>query len=259
MLSQRCSTVFLPQMPEHLSPLVSIIVPFFNEQDSLVALVREIESQFTAIKHELILVDDGSTDTSLKVALALSNDAIKVVALDGNHGQSKALKAGMDCSTGILLATMDADGQNLSKDLLPMIQLLQSQQGSQIQMVQGIRTMRIDSWQKRLPSWCANFIIRKCLGVSVTDTGCSLRVFRREVLTKMVYFNGFHRYIPVIAKMQGFQVREIPVGHAARMHGISKYGWGRLPKVLRQIALLRIRPQWLVDDMAYKLRVLPQS
>jgi hypothetical protein len=73
----------------------------------------------------------------------------------------------------------------------------------------------------------------------------------------MVYFNGFHRYIPVIAKMQGFQVREIPVGHAARMHGISKYGWGRLPNVLRQIALLRIRPRWLVEGMVYKLRVLP--
>ena len=258
MLSQRCSTVFLPQMPEHLSPLVSIIVPFFNEQDSLVALVREIELQFTAIKYELILVDDGSTDASLKVALSLANDAIKVVALDGNHGQSMALKAGIDCSTGALLATLDADGQNLPKDLLPMIQLL-SEQGAQIQMVQGIRTMRIDSWQKRLPSRCANFIIRKWLGVSVTDTGCSLRVFRREVLTKMVYFNGFHRYIPVIAKMQGFQVREIPVGHAARMHGISKYGWGRLPNVLRQIALLRIRPQRLVEGMVYKLRVLPQS
>jgi glycosyltransferase involved in cell wall biosynthesis len=152
MLSQRCSTVFLPQMPEHLSPLVSIIVPFFNEQDSLVELVREIESQFTAIKHELILVDDGSTDASLKVALSLANDAIKVVALDSNHGQSMAIKAGIDCSTGFLLATMDADGQNLPNDLLPMIQLLQSEQGAQIQMVQGIRTMRIDSWQKRLPS-----------------------------------------------------------------------------------------------------------
>ncbi len=245
-------------MSEFVSPSISVIVPFFNEQDNLEALIKEIQTCLAELKHELILVDDGSTDTSLKVALALANDAVKVVALDGNYGQSMAIKAGIDCSSGILLATMDADGQNLPKDLLPMIQLLQSQQGAQIQMVQGIRTIRIDSWQKRLPSRSANFIIRKWLGVSVTDTGCSLRVFRREVLTKMVYFNGFHRYIPVIAKMQGFQVREIPVGHAARTHGISKYGWGRLPKVLRQIALLRIRPQWLVDGVVYKLRSLHQ-
>lgn len=241
-------------MSDSYAPHVSVVVPFLNEEENLGPLVTAIRQALEGISYELILVDDGSTDRSLSVAMAFENDRTVVISLLGRHGQSYAIKAGLDRSYGRFIATLDADGQNLPSDLLPMLQFLERADGKGIDMVQGFRGQRHDNVLKRLPSLCANALIRWILRVPVQDTGCSTRVFRRSVLESLLYFDGFHRYIPVIAVMKGHALRQMHVGHAPRMKGTSKYGLGRIPTVIWQIVLLRFWPEQLAKGLTYRSR-----
>jgi len=235
------------------SPLLSVIIPFLNEENNLEPLVEALQDCLRPIDFELILVDDGSTDRSLDIARSLTNARIKVIALATRHGQSTAIKAGMDHSIGAYIATLDADGQNPPEFLIQMMEMMLHPDHSELDMIQGERAQRQDNSVKRLQSTVGNAVIRMWLGVSVRDTGCSLRIFKRSVLNNMWYFNGFHRYLPVIAMMQGFELRQMHVGHAPRTSGNSKYGLERIPLVLYHIALLRLRPQWLVTGLRYTL------
>ncbi len=241
-------------MPDVSVPRISVVVPFLNEEDNLRPLVMELRKALKGISHELILVDDGSTDRSLSVARGLEDDRTLVIVLAARHGQSYAIKAGLDRCTGLFIAKLDADGQNLPSDLVPMLWLLEGEEGKGSDMVQGYRGERHDNVIKRLPSLCANAVIRWVLHVPVKDTGCSTRVFRRSVLESLLYFDGFHRYIPVIAVMKGHSLQQIRVGHAPRVKGVSKYGLGRIPKVLWQVALLRFSPCHLETGLPYRTR-----
>lgn len=238
-------------MTTTVPPLLSVIIPFLNEQDNLEPLLKDLQDCLRPFDYELILVDDGSSDCSLDIARALCNERIKVLALASRHGQSTAIKAGIDESTGTYIATIDADGQNPPEFLVPMMEMMLHANNAAIHMVQGERAKRKDNIIKRLPSAVGNAAIRLWLGVTVRDTGCSLRIFKRSMLTNMWYFNGFHRYLPVIAMMQGFKIQQMHVGHAPRISGSSKYGLERIPLVLYHILLLRLRPQWLATGLRY--------
>jgi glycosyltransferase involved in cell wall biosynthesis len=229
---------------------ISIIVPFYNEKGNIEQLVKEVSRTFINYNYELILVDDGSTDGAGEGLKDLLSNNIKLISLDKNYGQSAAIKAGFDCSRSDTLALLDGDLQNLPEDLVVMLQALKNQP---VEMVQGCRVNRLDSAGKRLPSFLANRLIQIMFGLPCRDVGCSTKVFKKQLLHNMVYFKGFHRYIPLIAYLQGFKLLELEVGHNARTAGQSKYGAGRIWPVVYHLFMLKFFPQKLVTPLPYSL------
>lgn len=195
---------------------VSIIVPFFNESDSVVAVLEEVRRTNPAA--EIIAVDDGSSDDTW--------DKIQTVAgvrgLHGhpNRGQSAAIYTGLRAARGKLCVTMDGDGQNDPADI-PV--LVSKALEADIDVVCGYRAQRKDTWSRRIASRVANGIRRRFLQDGVRDTGCSLKVFPKEAVDFLVPFNGLHRYLPAIFLKAGLRLGEVPVNHRPRQAGASKY------------------------------------
>jgi len=206
-------------------PWLSIVVPAYDEAPSLRTLHREIGEALAKLGRpwELVWVDDGSTDATLAVMreLAAEDPRVRVVALDGNHGQSAALDAGFRRARGEVLATLDADLQNDPADLPRLLTAL-----DRADVVNGVRQGRRDGWVRRVSSRIANRFRNWATGDAVTDVGCSLRVMRAEYVRRVKLFRGLHRFLPTLLRMEGARVTELPVSHRPRVHGRSKYGIG---------------------------------
>lgn len=206
-------------------PWLSVVVPACDEEASLRTLHAEIAAALAGLERpwELVWVDDGSTDGTLAVMreLAAADPRVRVVALEGNHGQTAALEAGFHRARGEVLATLDADLQNDPADLPRLLAAL-----DRADVVNGVRQGRRDGWVRRVSSRIANGFRNWATGESVTDVGCSLRVMRADYVRRIKLFRGLHRFLPTLLRMEGARVIELPVSHRPRRHGRSKYGIG---------------------------------
>ena len=230
---------------------LSIIAPAHNEQDNIVGLVDDVRQAMAdaGISFELIVVNDGSTDqTEARLTeQAASHPWLRAYRMldtppGRGHGQSAAFHAGIRQTRGALIALMDADRQNDPAALPRMIQVLREQDAD---MVHGDRSAnRRDTLVRRVSSWVGRAFRRVVLGDTIRDTGCSLRVFKRDVgLALPLQYRGIHRFIPVYARMLGFTVTEVPVAHRPRAAGDAKYGiWNRaLPGLIDLLAVRWMR------------------
>ncbi|MCB1095733.1 MAG: glycosyltransferase family 2 protein [Verrucomicrobiae bacterium] len=203
------------------APKLSVVVPLYNEEDNVLPMIEELHRALDGIPHELVLVDDGSTDgTAGKIP---PNDpTIRFVRFEANTGQSAAMYAGVHAAAGEIIALIDGDLQNDPADIPKLIEELN--RGADLAC--GYRASRKDTAFKRLQSRIANFVRSRFTGDGVRDTGCTLKAMKRPCRDALVPFTGMHRFIPALIKGAGFKVVELPVNHRARQHGVSKYGFG---------------------------------
>ncbi len=211
-------------------PNLSVVIPVFNEHGSLTELHRQIQAVAEAHQYELelIFVDDGSGDGSWQVLkqLAEANELVQCLRFRRNFGKAAALRAGANAAAGELIITMDGDLQDDPAEIPRMIEKL----GDDFDLVSGWKAVRNDPVGKTLPSKIFNWLVGWLTGVKLHDHNCGFKIYRREVFDEVKLYGEMHRFIPVLAAAQGFRVGEIPVNHRAREHGVSKYGWSRLPK-----------------------------
>jgi dolichol-phosphate mannosyltransferase len=206
-------------------PELSVVVPAYNEVESLPPLFSELRAALAATGRtwELLVVDDGSTDgTAAALAAEAARDPRVVpLVLERNAGQSAALAAGLSRVRGDIVVTLDADLQNDPADLPRLLEAL-----VHADVVSGVRAQRNDSWVRRVSSKIANATRRAVLGDPVTDIGCSFKAYRREVLEGLPMFVGVHRFLPALCVFRGARFAEVALHHRARQHGVSKYGVG---------------------------------
>ncbi len=201
---------------------LSIIIPVFNEGESLPSLFRELHNEFGNTSYvEIVFVNDGSTDSSQqKIEHAiLDNSSWKMVNLYRNYGKSVALQAGIESSSGELIGTMDADLQDDPKEIVKLINF-----SEQYDLVIGWKKNRLDPLEKRIASKIFNFIIRFFSGLKIKDSNTGIKIFKREVAESLNLYGGRHRYIPLLAHQKNFKVKEVAVNHRKRKFGESKYG-----------------------------------
>jgi dolichol-phosphate mannosyltransferase len=223
---------------------LSLVVPVYNERESLPILVAEIGQALAGGKgggrrYEIVAVDDGSTDGSLEVLKALKRDhpELHIVAFAANAGQTAAFAAGFGAARGRVIVTLDADLQNDPADIPALLAELER---SAAAAVVGYRVNRRDSGWKLLQSRIANGVRNRLNRETIRDTGCSLKAFRVEVLRAVPLFNGMHRFLPTLVRMQGGRVTEVPVHHRPRRFGKTKYGmWNRVFRALADALAVR--------------------
>jgi len=218
---------------------LSAVVPIHDEIDSLDPLIAELRAVMEASRRswEIVLVDDASHDGSGDRirAEARRDPRVRAVLLPRRGGQSGALVAGLARARGRVIVTLDADLQNDPADLPNLLFALEH-----ADVVSGIRIRRQDPARRRLSSRVANTVRRGVLGDSITDIGCSLKAYRREVLVGLPSFSGVHRFLPALCEFRGARIVEVPVAHRARRYGVSKYGVSdRLWRGLYDLARVR--------------------
>jgi len=225
---------------ESPGPRVSIVVPIYNEVESIPQLYARLTAELAqlGVTYEIIAVDDGSRDGSyaLLSELASHDVRLRVVRFRRNFGQTAAFSAGFDRARGKVVVTIDADLQNDPADIGAL--LARIDEGYDV--VSGWRERRHDAFiNRRLPSMIANRLISWATGVHLHDYGCSLKAYRTEVVRGIKLYGELHRFIPAIASWQGVAVAELPVRHAARQYGTSKYGISRTLRVLLDLLTVR--------------------
>jgi glycosyltransferase involved in cell wall biosynthesis len=229
-----------PLVSRDEKPELSIFLPVYNEEPNLPPLHAKLDTALKALGRtaEIIYVDDGSTDGSLKVLreLARRDNRVRVVALRRNYGQTAAMAAGIDAASGEVLIPMDADMQNDPADIIRLLDKLE--EGYDV--VSGWRKNRQDKLvTRKIPSMLANRMISWIGGVPLHDYGCSLKAYRRESIEDVRLYGEMHRFIPIYASWAGARVAEIPVEHHARTMGKSKYGLSRTLKVVFDLMTIK--------------------
>jgi dolichol-phosphate mannosyltransferase len=203
-------------------PHVSVVVPVYNEQDNVEPLYREIVPVMESVGEpfEIVMVDDGSTDDSRPRmrALRASDPRVRVVALARNAGQTAAMAAGFGAARGDIVVTLDADLQNDPRDIPLVLRGLEHHDAAV-----GWRADRHDTWVRRVSSVIANRVRNALSDDDIIDTGCSLKAYRRAALARVALYNGMHRFLPTLLRMEGFKVCQVKVGHRPRLSGRSKY------------------------------------
>ncbi len=205
-------------------PDFSLVVPLYNEEENVNALIDELEEVLTPLgSFEVLAVDDGSTDQTLSLLLARQKTfpQLRIVKLAKNSGQSTAVCAGLDQARADIFLMMDGDLQNDPRDFPKILEALKDADG-----VSGARINRRDPWIRRISSKVANFIRNKLSGDHVIDSASGIKGFRRSVLIQVPRFNGMHRFLPTLVRMVGGKVVEVPVNHRERFAGTAKYGVG---------------------------------
>ncbi len=233
------------------SASLSVVVPLYNEEASVPLLVEQLLAALRPLGRpfELVLVDDGSRDGTQAVLRDLAGGVPELVAvlLRRNYGQTAAMAAGFDASSGEVIVTLDGDLQNDPADI-PM--LLTRLEQDDLDLVSGWRHQRQDGALDRLlPSLLANRLIARVTGVRLHDYGCSLKAYRREVLSDMNLYGELHRFLPALAFIEGARIGEVRVSHQARRYGRSKYGIDRTFRVLMDLLTVWFMKRFLTRPM----------
>ena len=233
------------------TPELSIVVPLFNEEESLPLLVEKLLAALRPLGRgfELVLVDDGSSDGTAAVLreLAATTPELVAVLLRRNYGQTAAMAAGFATSTAPVIVTLDGDLQNDPADI-PL--LLDQLERDQLDLVSGWRHQRQDNRVSRLlPSLLANRLIARVTGVRLHDYGCSLKAYRRELIDDLNLYGELHRFLPALAAIEGARISEVVVHHEPRRYGQSKYGIDRTFRVLMDLLTVWFIKRFLTKPM----------
>ncbi|WP_435622970.1 glycosyltransferase family 2 protein [Flagellimonas sp.] len=215
--------------------LLSIVVPLYNEQDNVALLTEKIHESLQGYTYEIVYVDDFSTDNTRKVVKEMNDGQVHLIELKKNYGQSLALAAGIDYAKGEYIITMDGDLQNDPSDIPSMLNYAVT---DEYDVVTGIRQKRKDSLVKKIPSKIANFMVRRVTKLDIKDNGCALKVFTKDIAKGLNLYGEMHRFITLLAHLEGGQIKQVPVKHHARHAGVSKYGLERVFKVVADMMLL---------------------
>jgi len=206
-------------------PDLSVVFPVYNEEENIPVLLEEIRAALSPRPwtHEIVAVNDGSTDRSLEVLLASRRDFpnLRILSFEKNSGQTAALDAAWRAARGTWVVSLDADLQNDPADIPKMMKELE-RNGSD--MVIGVRVNRQDTLARKIQSRIGNGVRNWITGDQITDTGCSLKLVSRQAVDRVKLYTGMHRFLPTLVRLEGFKVVEMPVSHRARRFGISKYG-----------------------------------
>jgi dolichol-phosphate mannosyltransferase len=206
-------------------PDLSVVFPVYNEEENIPILLREIAAAVDGRgwTYEIVAVDDGSSDRSLEVLRSSRTQypTLRVLALEKNSGQTAALDAAWRAAHGRMVVSLDADLQNDPADIPAMMRKLEE---AKADMVIGVRVNRRDTWSRRMQSKIGNGVRNWITGDQITDTGCSLKLVKREAVERVRLFTGMHRFLPTLVRYAGYRVVEMPVNHRARQFGQSKYG-----------------------------------
>jgi glycosyltransferase involved in cell wall biosynthesis len=229
---------------------LSVVIPIKDEKDNITPLHERLCAALdpTGLQWEAVFVDDGSIDSSFAVLeeLAGRDARVKVVRLRRNFGQTAALQAGIDWASGDVIATMDGDLQNDPADLPRLLDKL----GEGYDAVVGLREKRQDNFViRKLPSWMANWLIRKVTGTPIKDLGCTLRVMRRELAQALPLYGEMHRYVAVLLQQSGARLAQVPVRHHARTAGKTKYGLSRTLRVVLDLITITFLGSYLTRPM----------
>jgi glycosyltransferase involved in cell wall biosynthesis len=226
--------------PAGSGPALSVVAPLYNESQNVRPLVEWILQALTSFgeSFEIILVDDGSRDTTWNEVLAVAADSrVHGLRLGRNVGQTAAMMAGFDHARGAVIVSLDGDLQNDPRDIPALVSKLDEG----YDLVCGWRQRRQDKLLlRKVPSWLANRLIRRLTGVPITDNGCSLKAYRRDLLDRISLYAEQHRFIPALSASVGARIAEMPVRHHARKFGESKYGISRTVKVLIDLLTLKM-------------------
>lgn len=202
----------------------SVVIPMKNEEGNVADLIFELEPVMASLNEpwELICIDDGSTDSTLKILkeLAAKHPWMRVVSFARNYGQSSAFDAGFKLARGDFVITLDGDRQNDPADIPKLVQAIAG-----CDLVCGYRANRRDTWVKKITSFFANHVRKRVCQDGVRDTGCSLKIYRREELQKIKMFQGMHRFLPALFKNEGLRVAEVAVNHRERTRGKTNYSF----------------------------------
>ncbi|HNQ22900.1 MAG TPA: glycosyltransferase family 2 protein [Phycisphaerae bacterium] len=233
---------------------LSVIIPIHNEEENVGPLLAELREVLdgTRLDYELLFIDDGSTDQSLERLRAAAAHCPRVVILElrRNFGQTAAIAAGFDYSRGRVIIPMDGDLQNDPRDIPALLAKLEGPPRCDI--VSGWRKNRHDRWlTRKVPSSLANALIRKVTGVRIHDFGCTLKVYRREVLEGVSFFSELHRFLPALAVWHGAHITEMEVNHRPRTRGRTKYGLGRTVRVLLDLVTVKFLGTYMTKPLYF--------
>ncbi|MBO8232697.1 glycosyltransferase [Prochlorococcus marinus str. MU1402] len=233
-----------------IKQLISIIVPVFNESESIALLLDEVINvmSFYKFNFELIVVNDGSKDNTQQVLkqLTLKIKELSVISLRKNYGQTAAMSAGFDNSKGDIVITLDGDLQNDPNDIPKLI----SEINNGYDLICGWRFNRKDKLiNRKIPSKIANKLIALVTGLKLHDYGCSLKAFKREIIDDIKLYGELHRFLPVLANIEGARIKEIKVNHRRRQYGSSKYGIDRTFRVLMDLLTVWFMTKFLTRPM----------
>lgn len=214
---------------------LSIVVPLYNEEDNVVLLTQKIHESLVGYTYQIVYIDDFSSDSTKKVVKEMGDQKVHLIELKKNYGQSLALAAGIDYASGDYIITMDGDLQNDPSDIPKMLEHAIT---GEYDLITGIRQKRKDSLVKKIPSKIANFLVRRVTKLDIKDNGCALKVFTKDIAKGLNLYGEMHRFITLLAHLEGAQIKQIPVKHHARHAGVSKYGLERVFKVVADMMLL---------------------
>jgi glycosyltransferase involved in cell wall biosynthesis len=230
-------------------PKLSLVISVFNEEGNIAPLAEKITDSLKGLDYEVIFVDDGSKDHTVRNILSIKDPHFVLVRFKKNYGQSSALSAGIDYATGDYIITLDGDLQNDPADIPMMVKVAEE---GDWDLVAGNRKNRKDGFIiRKIPSKIANHIIRKTTGVKMKDLGCALKVFKSDTAKNISLYGELHRFIAVMAALDGATITQVDVNHFPRIHGQSKYGLSRTFKVISDLILLLFIKRYLQKPMHF--------
>ncbi len=228
-------------------PKLSVIICVYNEEDNIKPLNKWINEALQELDYEIVYVDDGSTDSTISQIKQLNDEKVILVELRKNFGQSSALYAGIEQAKGEFLVTMDGDLQNDPTDIPMMLEKIEKEDWD---LIAGIRKNRQDGmFLRKIPSKIANSIIRSSTGVHIKDYGCTLKIFKSDLAKNLALYGELHRFIPVLASLEGAKITQVEVKHHAREFGKSKYGINRTFKVVSDLLLMLFFKKYMQKPM----------
>ncbi len=233
-----------------INQFISIVIPVFNESESIAYLLEEVKSvmEVNQFNYELIVVNDGSEDNTQAVLDKLTQNIkeLLVISLRKNYGQTAAMAAGFDISRGDIVITLDGDLQNDPNDIPKLI----SEINTGYDLICGWRFDRKDKLiNRRIPSKIANKLIAKVTGLKLHDYGCSLKAFTKEIIDDVKLYGELHRFLPILASIEGARIKEVKVNHRSRKYGSSKYGIDRTFRVLMDLLTVWFMTRFLTRPM----------
>ena len=219
--------------------LISIVIPFYNEEDNVCAMLENVTSVLTSkYNYEIIAIDDGSTDSTFAQLKEVNKNIpeLCIIKFRRNFGQTQAMQAGIDHAAGNIIITMDGDLQNDPADIPNLL----SKMEEGFEVVSGWRKQRKDNILRCIPSNVANFLLKYVTGVKIHDNGCSLKAYNASMLKNVRLYSEMHRFIPAFVFLRGARISELIVTHHPRTRGVSKYGFSRIWKVFIDLFTLRL-------------------